>query len=54
MIRKHIYIRKDQLDFLDSIPGTLAEQVRNAIDDYIEGQKPFLTASSKSKRKEEE
>lgn len=34
MLRKIYFVREDQHDFLKSLPGSAAEHVRRAIDDY--------------------
>jgi hypothetical protein len=49
MIVKSLYIREDQNKFLTKLPGTLSEQVRRAIDEYIESIEGKNVGSSLSK-----
>jgi len=53
MDRKDTYYRKDQIDFINSLPGTFSDHVRLAVDDYIakkrlEKAKALNVSSSKS------
>lgn len=50
MIKKHFYITKEQDSFLDGLDGfTLSENVRRAIDQFIEKRKKTMVARSPSK-----
>jgi hypothetical protein len=40
-------------EYLDSLPGSLSEHIRRAIDEYIEKMKSPRASISPSKRKEE-
>jgi hypothetical protein len=50
MLRKQVYLHAEQLNFLESLPGSLAEHVRIAVDDYIEKKKNLNVSSSQSKK----
>jgi len=48
MRRIWFYIKEDQLNFLENLPGTVAEHIRRAIDDLIEKKTPqAITSPSK-------
>lgn len=51
MIRKHFYLDQEQIDFLKSLPGTVSEHIRQAINDYKE--KRINVSASESKRGDE-
>lgn len=52
MVRKHIFLDKIQIDFLDSLSGTLSENIRQAIREYMFRLTVEDVSASKSKRKE--
>jgi len=52
MIRKTFFLDKEQIDYLESLPGTSSEHIRQAINDYKE--KHQNVSASESKRKEDE
>ena len=52
MIRKTFFLDKEQIDYLESLPGTSSEHIRQAINDYKEKQQNI--SASESKRKEDE
>lgn len=54
MRRFDFLIDEQQIEFLESLSGNVAEHLRRAIDDYIEKQKDLKVSASKSKRKEGE
>ena len=54
MKRIDAYIHEIQYFFLTSLPGTLSEHIRRALDDYIEKVKALKVSASTSKRKEAE
>lgn len=54
MIRKASYFRKEQLEFLKTVPGNFADHLRRALDEYIEKLKGQKVSASASKRKESE
>lgn len=39
MVRKEFYIEEDQIEFLSTLPGTVSEHIRIAIDEYIDRKK---------------
>ena len=47
MVRKHLYFDKSQIDFIESLPGTFAEHVRQAVNNYIDSKKYSASASRK-------
>lgn len=49
MVRKNYYIREDQIDFLNSLPGVVSEHIRIAIDLY-QKQKLKYASSSPSRK----
>lgn len=49
MKRIDVYIYEAQFDSLTSIPGTLSENIRKAIDDYIQKLKALKVSASQSK-----
>jgi len=51
MVRKAFFLDQEQIDFLESLPGTASEHVRQAINQYKE--RYFNTSASESKRKED-
>ena len=53
VIRKAVFLDQDQIDFLESLPGTLSENVRRTINEFKERFISFDTSASESKRKEE-
>lgn len=54
MKRIDAYIHEAQFFFLTTLPGTLSEHIRRALDDYMDKVKALKVSASKSKRKEEE
>jgi len=53
VIRKAVFLDQDQIDFLESLPGTLSENVRRTINEFKERFISFDTSASESKRKED-
>jgi len=49
MKRYNFFLEQDQVDFLDKLPGTVSEQIRRAINEFIERQKNKNISASKSK-----
>jgi len=53
MIRKHVFLSDEQVEFLKKNSDlSLAEHVRNAMDDYIDKLSNRYAATSKSKIKD--
>lgn len=50
MIRADIYISPEQKLMLATLPGTLSEHIRRAIDEYIEKLKSTTASASQSKK----
>lgn len=48
MVRKHFFLDQDQIDFLESLPGTASEHLRSAINEFRERHRS--TSASQSKR----
>ena len=53
MIRKTFFLDKEQINFLESLPGTSSEHVRQAINDYKNKLKHQNVSASQSVRKED-
>lgn len=53
MKRIDVYIYEAQFDSLTSIPGTISENIRKAIDDYVAKVKQLKVSASQSSRKED-
>mgnify|MGYP001566525312 CR=1 FL=1 len=53
MRRIDVYIQENQYYFLVAQPGTLSENIRKAIDDYIQKIKALNVSASQSQRKED-
>ena len=51
MLRIDLYITDEQHAFLHQLEGTLSENIRKALDDYIIKLRSLRTASSASTRK---
>lgn len=50
MRRIDVYITENQLSFLSTLPGTISEHVRRALDDYIQKMRVAKASASKSKK----
>jgi len=52
MVLRKFYIRNDHDRFLRKLPGSMAEHIRTALDDYMEKKKreTFNVSTSKSKK----
>lgn len=48
MVRKHFYLTEEQEKFLKSLPGTMAEHLRKALDEYIEKKQNLNISASSS------
>lgn len=56
MKRINIFLYDNQIEFINTLPQTISETIRTALDDYIEKHKNLnvsASESSKSKRKED-
>jgi hypothetical protein len=51
MQRVNVYLTKLQIKFLKSLPGTFSENMRRAIDEYIEKLTINKVSASKSERR---
>lgn len=45
MIRKHFFLREDQIRFLENLNGSTSEHVRIALDNYMDSFTPKATTS---------
>jgi hypothetical protein len=52
MVFLHTRIREDQQSALQAIPGSIAEHIRRAIDDYIQKHIGITASTSQSERRE--
>ena len=50
MIRMNLLMDQDTVSFLKSLPGTVSEHIRRAIDEYIEKIKSQKISASQSKK----
>lgn len=53
MIRRNIYFYEESIEFLESIPGTVSENIRMAVTKYIAGVKSSNSSASASQRRED-
>jgi len=50
MVRKNIYITREQDDYLKSLSGHSSEHIRRAIDEYISKNEDLLKVSRSSSK----
>lgn len=52
MLRRHYFIREDQIKFLKSLPGNASGYIRQALDDFIiKKSKETLQVSTSASKK---
>lgn len=54
MHRVNVYIDEDSYQFLKKSSGTMSENIRSAIQEYIRNIRKFDSSASQSKRRERE
>lgn len=54
MIRINVYVDEKYFNELKDLPGTISENIRFAIKEYIRSQRALNSSASASERKESE
>lgn len=53
MLRKTFFLDEEQITFLENLPGTISEHIRQAINDYQKKQQKVSSSSSERGVKDE-